>query len=163
MLPWGLAHTLWMGLIAAALILAGFLIWNLGADYSPVVSGALIGFFLANCELMMVIGNIAAIAIGLCAVAVWCFLRARFVAAGILLFAISLAVKPHDSGLVWLYFLLAGGIHRRRALQTLLTAVVLGLPGVLWTWIVSPNWMQEMRSNLLAFSAPGNPSDPGSV
>ena len=163
MLPWGLAHKLWMGLIAAALILAGFLIWNLGADYSPVVSGALIGFFLANCELMMVIGNIAAIAIGLCAVAVWCFLRARFVAAGILLFAISLAVKPHDSGLVWLYFLLAGGIHRRRALQTLLTAVVLGLPGVLWTWIVSPNWMQEMRSNLLAFSAPGNPSDPGSA
>jgi len=82
-----------------------------------VVCGALIGFFLANCELLIVLGNMAGVAIGLCVVAVWCFLRERYVAAGIFCLAISLAIKPHDSGLVWLYFLLAGGIYRRRALQ----------------------------------------------
>jgi hypothetical protein len=161
MLPWGLAHTLWIGLIEGGLILAAFLMWNLGADYSPAVSGALIGFYLANCEVLIVLGNIAGIAIGLCLVGVWCFLRDRFVIGGLLCFAVSLAVKPHDSGLVWLFFLLAGGVYRRRALQTLLAAVVLGLPGTLWAWRVSPNWMQEMRSNLLAFSSHGNASDPG--
>jgi len=38
-------------------------------------------------------------------------------------------------GLVWLYFLLAGGVYRKRALQALLTAVALSLPGVLWSGI----------------------------
>ena len=129
MLPWGPAHILWMVLTGSGFILAGFLMWNSGADGSPVIAGALIGFFLANSELLMVVGNIAGLSIVLCVIAVWCFVRERFVLAGILCFAISLAIKPHDSGLVWLYFLLAGGVYTRRALQTLLATAAIQRSG----------------------------------
>jgi hypothetical protein len=161
MLPWGPAHILWMALIVGSLIFASFLIWNVGADYAPVASGALIGFFLLNSELLVVAGNMAGVAISFCVVAVWCFLRKRFVPVGILCLAIALAVKPHDTGLVWLYFLLAGGVHRKRALQTLLVAVALSLPGVLWVWHVAPHWIQGLHSNLLADSVHGGTNDPG--
>ena len=160
MLPWGPAHLLWMALTMGSLILASFLIWNIGADYAPIFSGVLIGFLLANSEVVVVFGNSAGIVVSLCIVAVWCFLRERFVPAGILCLAIGLATKPQDAGVVWLYFLLAGGVYRKRALQALLTAVALSLPGVLWVWHLSPRWIQELHFNILAFSAYGGTNDP---
>jgi hypothetical protein len=161
LLPWGPAHLVWLAFSFASLILASVLVWSLGADYSPVLAGALVGLLLANSEVIVLTGNIAGIAISLCAVAVWCFLRDRFVPLGILCLAVSLAVKPHDVGFIWLYFVLAGGIYRRRALQTLGATVALSLPGVLWVWLVSPNWMQELRANILAYSVHGGANDPG--
>ncbi len=161
MLPWGPARMLWMTLTVGSFIFASFLIWNLGANYAPILSGALIGFLLANSEILIVTGNAAGIVVSLCAVAVWCFLRERFVPAGILCLAVSLAIKPHDTGLVWLYFLLAGGVYRKRALQTLLAAVAISLPGVLWVWHVAPHWMRELHSNVSAFAAHGGLNDPG--
>ena len=161
LLPMGPAHLLWLALTAGALVLASCLIWDLGADYSPILSGALVGFLLANSELVVIVGNMAGIAIGLCMLAVWCFLRERFIPLGILCLAVSLCTKPQDTGLVWLYFLLAGGVYRKRALQTLLVTVALSLPGVLWVWHVSPHWLQEWHSNILAFSAHGGMNDPG--
>jgi hypothetical protein len=161
MLRWRPAHLLWIALTIGSLIFAAFLMWDLGADYAPMVSGALIGFLLANSELLVVTGNMAGIAIALCVVAFWCFFRERFVLAGILCLALGLACKPHDTGLVWLYFLLAGGVYRKRALQTLLATVAVSLPAVLWVWHVAPHWMQEWRFNLLEFSAPGAINDPG--
>ena len=161
LLPWGPAHILWLTLTIGSVIVASFLIWNVGADFAPIVSGILIGFFLANSEVLVVLCNPAGIAVSLCVVAVWCFIRERFVPAGILCLAVSLAVRPQDAGLVWLYFLLAGGVYRKRALQTLLATLVLGLPGILWVWTVAPNWLQEWRSNILAFSVHGGINDPG--
>jgi hypothetical protein len=161
LLPWGPAYMLWMTLTVGSLVFASFLAWNLGANYAPILSGALIGFLLANSEILIVTGNAAGIVVSLCAVAVWCFLRERFVPAGILCLAVSLAIKPHDTGLVWLYFLLAGGVYRKRALQTLLAAVAISLPGVLWVWQVAPHWMRELHSNILAFSVHGGINDPG--
>jgi uncharacterized membrane protein (UPF0136 family) len=161
MLPWGPAHVLWMALTMGSLIFASFLIWNLAADSAPIVSGALIGFCLANSELLVITGNAAGIAISLCMVAVWCFLRERFIPVGILCFAISLGIKPQDTGFVWLYFLLAGGVYRKRALQTLFAAVAFSLPAILWVWRVAPHWMQEWNSNVLALSRHGGISDPG--
>jgi hypothetical protein len=161
LLPWQISHIAWIAFTGGGLIVAGCLIWNLGADYSPLVAGILIGFLLANCELLMVLGNSAGVAIALCMVAVWCFLRNRFIAMGVICLAISLAFKPHDTGLVWLYFLLANRTYRKRALQTLLVAVVLSLPGLIWLWYSVPNWIQEMHANILAFSVPGGLTDPG--
>ena len=161
MLPWGPAQLLWMALSCGGLIFASFLIWNLGANYAPIVSGTLIGFLLANSEALIITGNAAGIAISLCMVAIWCFLRERYIPAGILCLALSLAIKPHDMGFVWLYFLLAGGVYRKRAWQTLLTVVAISLPALLWVWHVSPHWMQEMHVNILAFSAHGGMNDPG--
>jgi len=150
-----------MTLTAGSLLFACLLAWNLGADYAPILSGALIGFLLANSEVLLVLGNPSGIAISLCVVAVWCFFRERFTAAGILCLAFSLVVKPQDAGPIWLYFLLAGGVYRKRSLQTLLVTVVLSLPMVLWVWRISPNWIQELHANILAFSVHGGLTDPG--
>jgi hypothetical protein len=160
-LPWGPASILWMMLTVGSLIFASLLVWNLGANYAPILSGILIAFLLANSELLIVLCNPSGIVISLCVVAVWCFLWEAFVLPGILCLAISLAIKPQESGLVWLYFLLAGGVYRRRAVQTLLATVALSLPGVLWAWHVSPHWVQELHSNILAFSVHGGFNDPG--
>jgi hypothetical protein len=161
MLSWGVAHILWMVLVAASLILAAFLTWDLAGNHAPGVSLFLICIVLANCEMLLSSGNLAAIAVSFCVVAVWCFLKEKFVPVGILCLAISLAIKPHDAGLVWLYFLLVGGIHRKRAVQIFVVTMALSLPAVLWVSHVSPHWMPELRSNLSAISAPGDLSDPG--
>jgi len=161
MLPWGIASILWMTLSIGGLIFASWLIWTAGAQSAPDVSGILIGFLLGNCELMVITGNSAGLAISFCAVGVWCILRERFAWAGIVCLAASLAIKPQDAGLVWLYFALAGGVYRKRALQTLLAALVLGISGVVWVWSVAPQWMQEWHSAVQALSAHGAMSDPG--
>ena len=161
LLAWGPAHIVWMAVTAGLFILAAFLMWDVGARHSPVVSGALIGLILLNSELLIFEGNMAGIVISLCIIAVWCFLEDRFVAAGILFLALGLATKPHDAGLVWLYFLLAGGVYRKRALQTLAVAAVIAIPAILWVSHVAPHWMQEQFANLAAASARGDLNDPG--
>ena len=161
MLPWGPAHVLWMTFTAGVLILAALLMWNLGARYAPNVTLFLICILLANCEEIFCTGNTAGIAVSLCVVAVWCFFEERFLWAGILCLAISLAIKPHDAGLVWLYLLLAGAPYRKRALQTLLVTALLGLFAFLWLSHVAPHWMADWQSNMSAISAPGGINEPG--
>jgi hypothetical protein len=160
-LPLVLACLLWALLMTASLTLAAFLIWSLASNQAPTASLFLICFLLANCVILFADGNSACLVIGLSVVAVWCFLQDRFVLAGILCLAFSLAIKPHDAGLVWLYFLLAGGVQRKRALQTLLVTIVLCVPAVLWVSHVAPGWLTELRSNLQAASAHGGLNDPG--
>src|SRR5208282_5634476 len=62
MLPFGPSHLLWMIANAGMLVFASLLVWDLGAQYAPVLSGALIGFLLANSELVIVTGNVVGIA-----------------------------------------------------------------------------------------------------
>jgi hypothetical protein len=135
--------------------------WDLGASYAPDVSLILICILLVNCESIFGAGNTAGIVVGLCVVAAWCFIRERFVPAGVLCLALSLAIKPHDAGLVWLYFLLAGGVYRKRALQALFITAVLGLSAFLWVSHVAPHWMQDWQSNLSTISTPGGINEPG--
>jgi len=161
LLPWEPALLSWSILIAASFVLASFLMWQVGAKQSPVVAGFLICMILASSELLLVIGNAVGIVIGLCVVAVWCLVENRFALAGVTCLAVSLMLKPHDAGLVWLYFLLAGGIYRKRALQTLIVTVAMGVPILLWVTYVSPHWFPELRSNLAALSAHGHLNDPG--
>jgi hypothetical protein len=157
----GGAQVLWTAITAGSLVVAALLVWDLGADFAPVLAGALAGLLLANSEMLLMVGNTAGIVVALCVGAVWCFVRGRLAPLGIPMLAIALAIKPHDAGLVWFYFLLAGGVYRKRALQALLTATVLALPGVLWVAHVSPNWMQELHANLAVTSAAGGLNDPG--
>jgi hypothetical protein len=88
-------------------------------------------------------------------------MRGRFLTAGVVLLALSLALKPHDSGFVWLFFLLAGGKFRKRALQTLVVLAGLSLPAFLWVMRVSPHWIEEIQANAAAFSEAGGITDPG--
>jgi hypothetical protein len=161
LLPWGPAHILWQALIVASYLLASFLVWDLAAQCAPVASGALICFLLVNSELLLVTANAAGIVVSLCAVAAWCFLRDRFAPAGVLCLAVALLVKPQDAGLVWLYFLLAGGVQRKRALLTLLLTAALSLPAVLWVSHAVPQWAQEWHANMVTAEARGGTSDPG--
>jgi Glycosyltransferase family 87 len=161
LLPWSLASLLWMILTAGAFVLAAWLIWNLSGDQSLVVSGALLGLLLANSVLLLALGNTAGLVVSLCVIAVWCFIKERFVLAGILCLAVSLSMKPHDSGLVWLYFLLAGGLYRKRALQTLALVLAIVLFAVVWTSYCGPHWVSEIQSNLATVSAQNGINDPG--
>jgi len=161
MLPWGLASVLWMMLIAGSLMLAAFLILKVSGRDAPRLAPLLICMMLANSVYVLALANASGIAVGLCIVAVWCFVEGRFVPAGILCLALALLLKPHDAGFVWAYFLLAGGVHRRRALQTLLVVGVVAIPSMFWVWHVAPQWAQELHANVLAGSAPGNGNDPG--
>jgi hypothetical protein len=161
LLPLLPAYMVWAALMAVGLIASAFLMWDAAAGASPRLALFLVCFVVANCVILFADGNTACIVISLCVVAVWCFLRDRFVSAGVVCLAICLAIKPHDAGLVWLYFLLAGGVYRKRALQTLLVTVVLCLPVVLWVSHAVPNWLPELRLNLQASSARGGLNDPG--
>lgn len=160
-LPLKPAGILWSIVTIASFITASLMVWNLSAEYAPALSGALVGFLLATSELIPMTGNVAGISIGLCAIAVWSFVRERWVAAGILCLAVSLVLKPHDTGMVWLYFLLAGSTQRRRALKSLLVALVLSVPGLVWVWHVGPHWINEWGVNLAAYSVRGGVNDPG--
>ena len=161
MLPWGPVHLLWMAISTGILLVAAYLIWDLARNYAPAVSIVLICFLIANCEAVLAVGNIAAMAVGFCVIAIWCFLRQRHAPIGILCLALSLIAKPHDAGLVWLCLLLAGGTYQKRALQALVLTLILGLPGVLWVSNIAPNWIEELHSNLLTDAAPGGAVDPG--
>jgi hypothetical protein len=161
LLPWGPAHILWMVVTSGVFILAAWMMWDLGSKYAPGVSLFLICLLLIDCESIFVAGNTAGIVVSLCIVAVWCFLENRFVALGVLCMALSLAIKPHDSGLVWLFFLLTQAPLRKRALQSLLVTAILGIAAFLWLSHVAPHWIQDWRANLATISAPGGINEPG--
>lgn len=161
LLPFGVAQILWLLATAGSMILGAFLMWEIGAQWAPVLSGTLLGFTLANCELFLAIAGPGGITIGLCVAATWCFVRERFVGWGVFALAISLMLKPHDAALVWLYFFLAGGVFRKRALQTVLALATLSLPAIVGMFYVAPGWVKEFLSNLAANSAHGSLSDPG--
>jgi hypothetical protein len=161
LLPWGVAHLFWSGLTVTAFTLAAFLIWIITQDLAPNASFYLLCFTLVNCGILFAGGNPAGLSISLCVIAVWCFLAEKYAYLGVVCLAASLALKPHDVGFVWLYFLLAGGLLRRRALQTLGLTVALALPAILWISHVSPHWIHELNGNLAATSMRGGITDPG--
>ncbi len=161
MLPFKPAFVVWTILTAVSFLIASLLMWDLGAKYAPILSGFLISFFLATSESLLLTGNATGMVVGLAVIAVWCFIQERFVRTGILLLAISLMLKPHEAGLVWLYFLLAGGVYRKRALQTLGVVVALSTPLLVWVTVVAPRWLPELRSNLAILSSHGHLNDPG--
>jgi hypothetical protein len=161
-LPWEIARRAWTLLSIGSLLCASFLVWDISAEYAPVLAGALAGLLLANSEVLIILGNPSGIVISLTVAAAWCFIRRRFVLAGVVCMAIGLAVKPQVPGLIWLYFLLASSrSHRRNAVRCLLTLAVLSLPVVLWVWSLSPNWINEWRSNLHLFTMRGAQADVG--
>lgn len=158
LLPYAHARTVWMLVTAACLIFAGFLTWDIASTYSPLLSGALIGFLLGNSELLLTIGNVAGIAIGFAVIGAWCFVRGKFVGAGVLCMAASLALKPQDTCFIWLYFLLSDRTARKYALQTLATFAAFTVPVVALVTHMAPHWPAELRHNMQAIAAQGGTS-----
>lgn len=163
MLPWELAQAIWLLFLIFVFMVAAILMWRLGESYSPGISVFLICILLAESELTFATGNTAGIVVGLCIVAVWSLLRNRLATLGILCMGASLAIKPHDVGLVWLYFLLAGGVYRKRALQSVLITAVISLSAFLWISHVVPHWIADWSANLASISGPGGLNNPAPV
>ncbi len=161
LLPIKFAGAIWFILSAAAFVLAAFAMWNIGAEFSPLMAAALVFLFLVNSEMLLALGNTVGLVVGLCVIAVWCFVEDRFTVAGAICLAVALVMKPHDVGLIWLYFLLAGGMARKRALETLIPVAALIVPTVLWTSQVAPHWLVEMQANQSALMQRGALNDPG--
>lgn len=158
---WGPAHLLWMLLTGSIILLGIVLMWSIGARFAPRLATLLASLLAINMVPIFVGGNTAGIVVGLCAIAVWCFLENRFMRTGALCLALSLVVKPHDAGLVWLYFVLAGGAYRKRALQSLAITAVIGVVALLWVSHVAPHWLGDWNNNLATISAHGGINDPG--
>lgn len=160
-LTWYPAHLIWMALIALGLLLPSFVVWKVSAQHAPLLSGILIGFFLANSATVLFQANAAGIAVGACVVAVACIFRKRFGFAAIACLTIAFCMKPHDAYLIWVYLILAGGSYRRRALQALLLTCAVAAIAIAWISSVSPNWRQEMAANIAQISSRGGVNDPG--
>ncbi len=158
--PWPVAREVWVTLIASLLVLAAYLIWDMSSE-APILSGYVLSFILLNCFVVILAGNPAGVVVPCCVIAVWCFVEQRYAALGAILLAVALALKPHDAGFIWLYFLVARGPGRRRALQTLGIIAVLGICAYFWITAASPHWIQELHNNLAMVSAHGSTSDPG--
>jgi hypothetical protein len=160
-LPWSVSSGIWLVLIALSVTVAAFLAYDLAKDFAPRLALLLVCFMLANNQVLFVVGNTAGIAVSCCVIAVWCFIRRQGIWIGSLCLALSLALKPHDSGLLWAYLLVCGGALRKSALRTVLIFIVIALPSVLWISQVAPHWYQELRANLSTTSQRGDISDPG--
>jgi hypothetical protein len=161
LLPWAAASVLWFSLIAGCFILAAMLMWDIGARYSPGVATLLVVIVMANSEVVFATGNTAGLVVAFTVIAVWCFLEERFAPIGMLCMVAALSMKPHDAGLVWLYFLFAGGVQRKRALTCFLATFVLAVGAFLWVQHAVPHWLPEMRTNLAAISGRGGLNEPG--
>jgi len=159
--PLGTAQLVWNGILIFSFLSAAFLMWRIGATYSRSSSLFLLCVLLSNCVIVFSGGNTAGLVVALSVIASWCLIQARAEWLGVVCLAVALTIKPHDSGMVWLYFLLAGRVTRKRALQSAALAAVLTLAGTVWVSIAAPHWLVEMRSNLAAISAPGGINEPG--
>ncbi|UWZ83084.1 glycosyltransferase family 87 protein [Occallatibacter riparius] len=161
LLSWVPAHFIWMALLPASLIIAAWLMWDLAETRAPGFILFLSCLLLANCENLLLLGNGSGMAMSLGAIAVWCFLKQRHEILGIVCFTLGLALKPQEIGLIWLFFLLAGGTYRKRAWQVAGAATVVATLSLLWVSQASPHWIEEWRANIAATSMRGDLNDPG--
>jgi hypothetical protein len=155
------ANTILLSMAAVVLVAAAWLVWRQGAHYAPAASLALICFLLANNEIAFEGGNTAVLIMGLSVLGAWCLAEDRFGLVGVFCLGLSLAIKPHDCGFIWLYFLLAGGIYRRRALQALAVAAAPIVAGVLWFGHAVPHWLQDYQASMKTISGDGGLNQPG--
>ena len=163
MLPYRLAKPLWFFLIAGGLFCACLLVLDLVAPSTSGLVGLLLGFLIAGSSSLIFNSNPAGIAVTLAIIAVWSFMRQRWLAFGVFALALSLVLKPHDAGLIWLCFLLAGNPYRKFAWQSLGLAALLSLPAFLWISHIAPHWPAEAAANLKIYAQPGSTNDPASV
>ena len=157
-LPFGVARVLWFCLIAGGFIVAALAVFN--SSTVPRLAGALLALMLLGSGSLMFYANPAGIEVALATLAVVSIIRQRYIQAGVLALAAALALKPHDSGLLWLCLMLAGGLYRRRAGQALGVAAALTLPAMAWLSFLAPRWPAELTQNLHFFNADGQSNTP---
>ncbi len=163
LLPFKSALALWMTCSALLFTIAAVLIADLCRQFRSSLPLILLGVFVATSTNLVTTGQPSSFAISLCAIGVWSLLSNRLPAVGILCFALSLTLKPQVAGLVLVYFLLAAGPTRRRAVLILVATALLCVPGIVWVTTIpaAAHWPQSIRANLAAGATPGSINDPG--
>lgn len=154
------ASFLWVLLTGIVFFSAVLLVWDTGMRSAPDASTLLACILAANCESLFSGGNTGGLVVGFCVIAAWCLLSDRLPWLAVVCLGLSLAIKPHDAGFVWLFFLLAGGTFRKRALQSLAITAAMSLIAVIWLGHVAPHWMQDWRTNLGTISMRGGINEP---
>ncbi len=162
LLPWEPAHLVWLAVSTTSFVAGVLLVFELSAG-SLLVTAVVLGCFVLTSTTLIMLAQPAQLTIGLCAIAVWCLLRDKHVGLGILCFALSLSLKPHVTGLIWLYFLLRDAQSRKTALKILLATLIICLPGIVWASVMpaSSHWMKEIPANIRGITAHGLVGDPG--
>jgi hypothetical protein len=163
LLPWKTAVVLWVTIIGLLFTAAAFLMADLCDYWTSPIPQLLLGLFVATSTMLLTTAQPSGMAISLCAIGVWSLIRNRATTAGVICFSLSLALKPQIGGLVLIYFLLAGGTRKGRAVTVLLLAALFCVPGVLWAARVpaAAHWIHDMSTNLEGSAARGNINDPG--
>ena len=161
--PWTSAHLIWLTVNIGTFLAAVVLIARLGSESSPLASVCMLSLLVLTSLPAITVGNPALLTIGLAGIALWCFIEEKWAIAGVCCLAVSLAYKPHISGLVWLYLLIAGGTHRKRAMQVLLVTTGICLTALLWITVMpeSSHWLNELQANIAGTTGPGGVADPG--
>jgi hypothetical protein len=121
----------------------------------------LVAALLARSSYLIEVGQPSCVAIALCAIATWAFLRDRWLAVGVVCFALSLTLKPQIGCFIWVYFFLASAAHRRKAIFAAAATIAFCLPGLLLaaSQPQSAHWLHDLSTNLSGIAAPGKSSD----
>jgi Glycosyltransferase family 87 len=161
LLRFPLARSLWFMLNCCLYVVAAGLVVSLCPRSHRWLGTALASYFLVTAGILLVLGQPATFAISLVVIASWLFLRRRLLLGGLLLFTLSLAVKPQIGGLIVLY-LLVQRIEWRHAALALAGALALLLTAslILWMRPASEDWPSTLRTNLSATLSPGGSADP---
>lgn len=162
-LQWRAAEQIWLFFSTGVFLLGSMLIAQLCLRIAPLASALGIGLLLLTSTTLIMLGQPSQLTIGFCAIGVWCLLEDKFPWAGVVCFALSLALKPHVAGAIWLYFAICAGRYRRQALRILAATVLICLPGILWATLMpaSSHWLHEIQANIAGITARGMPGDPG--
>ena len=162
-LRWQAAEQVWLIFSTGIFLLGSLLIARLCLRISPLASAVGVGFLLLTSTTLIMLGQPSQLTIGFCAIGVWCLLEDKYPWAGVVCFALSLTLKPHVAGALWLYFALCAGRYRRKAIRIFAATILISLPGVLWASLMpaSSHWMHEIQANIAGITARGMPGDPG--
>jgi hypothetical protein len=162
-LPWQLSWHVWMVLSLTLYGLTALLFAGLCSDYSPLAANLCLACFLAMHIYGVFLLQPTYLIAALCCLGIWSLLQGRFVPAGILCYALSLALKPHLGAFALLYFLLASPVSRKRALQVVGVTILLCVPAVVWAanHDGTRHWTQDYSINVKGVASRGHLSDPG--
>jgi hypothetical protein len=160
--PWKVALPLWMVANILLFLAAAVLIADICADFESSLPLFLLSAFVATSTVLVTTGQPSSMAISLCTIGAWFFLRDRSIWLGCLCLGLSVAIKPHTGWLVVLYFLLVSRSRPRRAALLVIATVLCLAPGLLWAAesAAASNWPHSVATNIAGSSLPGNANDP---
>jgi len=161
LLPWNIASSIWCLFTVGTMISAAIIIWDIGNEYSPTMTAAMVALIISNSQVIIILTNPAAISIALAVFGCWSFVKGKYAWIGAVALSVSMLIKPQDTSCIWLFFLLMGGTYCRYALRSLMVSGLIGVSTVFVMWLLYPNWLLEWKSNIASFTVKGGMTDPG--